>query len=284
MATFCKLWSGITESSLWGGSKEARLLFVTLLAKADSTGFVEAAPSGLARLANLTRSEIDTALKELTSPDPESKSKVAEGKRVAFVEGGVCVVNYEEYRKRRDDEERREYMREYMRLYRSGLTDVNSSKHGKPPLAQGELEGELELEGEKDKRVCMEGDKPPSMPPSPLEGGKVRRRSRKEIIQAFSDEVRLIVNTLGAIWPSRGTNDEPTSPTDIALFAQRVSEIIEKGTDPAILLEAGRQYCTTPRPKFSAPQFFFGTTAYGGKGEAPWVGYVKLILTKKEAV
>ena len=42
MASYGKLWSGITESSLWGGSKEARLLFVTLLAKADSTGFIDA--------------------------------------------------------------------------------------------------------------------------------------------------------------------------------------------------------------------------------------------------
>ena len=149
MASFAKLWSGITESSLWGGSKEARLLFVTLLAKADSTGFVEAAPSGLARLANLTRQEIDSALLELTSPDPESKSKVAEGKRVAIVPQGVCVVNYEDYRKRRDDEERREYMREYMREYRAKHEpSVNTSKQGKPGLAQGEGEGEGEGEVE----------------------------------------------------------------------------------------------------------------------------------------
>ena len=122
MAGYGKLWSGITESSLWGGSKEARLLFVTLLAKADATGFVEASPSGLARLANLSREETDSALEELTSPDPDSKSKVADGRRVAIVPCGVCVVNYEEYRKRRDDDERRGYMREYMRDYRQKHT------------------------------------------------------------------------------------------------------------------------------------------------------------------
>lgn len=146
MAGYGKLWSGITESSLWGGSKEARLLFVTLLAKADSVGFVEAAPSGLARLANLSREEVDAALAELTSPDPESKSKVADGRRVAIVPMGVCVVNYEEYRKRRDDEERKEYMREYMRTYRAQkttvLTDVNTGKQGKPALAKAEAEAE----------------------------------------------------------------------------------------------------------------------------------------------
>jgi hypothetical protein len=146
MAGYGKIWSGITESSLWDGSKEARLLFVTLLAKADGVGFVEAAPSGLARLANLTRAEIDSALAELTSPDPESKSKTADGRRVAIVPRGVCVVNYEEYRARRDDEERRQYMREYMREYRkkntSHVNNVNSGKSCNPQLAQAEAEAE----------------------------------------------------------------------------------------------------------------------------------------------
>ena len=70
MGGYAKLWSGITESSLWDGSKEARLLFVSMLARADQVGFVEAAPSGLARIANLTKEEVASALEELTSPDP----------------------------------------------------------------------------------------------------------------------------------------------------------------------------------------------------------------------
>lgn len=182
MAGYAKLWSGITESSLWGGSKEARLLFVTLLAKADSTGFVEAAPSGLARLANLTRQEIDSALQELTSPDPESKSKIADGKRVAIVPRGVCVVNYEDYRKRRDDEERREYMRDYMRQYRaSHETNVNSGKQGKPPLAQAEAEAEAEGKAEEQER-------PPSAPSVPLLKVKKEKPPKKIKTTALNPE------------------------------------------------------------------------------------------------
>jgi hypothetical protein len=208
MAGYGKLWSGITESSLWGGSKEARLLFVTLLAKADSVGFVEAAPSGLARLANLSREDVDAALAELTAPDPESKSKVADGRRVAIVPRGVCVVNYEEYRKRRDDEERREYMREYMRDYRKKnetargdigkhqLTSVNSSEHCKPQLAQAEAEAEAEAK-------AKAKDQPPvpaetSSPPARVS----RKKPKKEA--PFPEPVETLETIL------HGSKDAPS--------------------------------------------------------------------------
>lgn len=157
--SYAKLFGTITESSLWGASKDARILFVSLLAKADSTGFIEAALPGLARMANLTLAETEAALADLMAPDKYSKSTAHEGRRVVEVERGWCLVNYEAYRERRNDEERREYMREYMKKYRetpvnSSKQSVNSSKHSvnsskhsvnkskpcKPPLAQAETE------------------------------------------------------------------------------------------------------------------------------------------------
>ena len=126
----------------------------------------------------------------------------------------------------------------------------------------------------------------PNQPPTPLKGGKRKRRSRGEVIQGFPDSVKRVVNTLGLEWPPVGTtpDGEATSQTDTAIFCQRVFEILERGNDPDILIEAARNYFQEKKKKFSAPQFFFGVTGYGGKGEAPWVGYVKLILTKRETV
>jgi hypothetical protein len=151
MAHYAKLWSGITESSLWCSSKDARLLFVTLLAKADSSGYVECSLPGLSRLANLTREETEAALVILTSPDPDSKSEVAAGTRVAKVDGGYCLVNFESYRGRKSDEEQREYMRNYMRDWRANRSNseqspslVNSVKVGKGQLVQEEEEEEEE--------------------------------------------------------------------------------------------------------------------------------------------
>jgi hypothetical protein len=146
---FAKLFSSITESSLWSESKDSRLLFVTMLAKADETGFVEASVPGLARVANLTMEETVAALECLHAPDEYSKNPDNEGRRVLTVPGGFMVLNYNDYRSRRNTEERREYMREYMRNYRKqnvnngkqSLTDGNRSE---PGLAYTETETETE--------------------------------------------------------------------------------------------------------------------------------------------
>lgn len=147
---FAKLFSSITESSLWSEPKEVRLLFVSMLARADQSGFVEAAIPGLARLANLTIEETEAALECLMSPDKYSKNTDFEGRRIAPVDGGYLLLNYESYRSKRDEEQRREYMRQYMAEYRrSGKQPVNISKqskqdvsHGKPQLAEAEAEAE----------------------------------------------------------------------------------------------------------------------------------------------
>jgi hypothetical protein len=146
--SYAKLFSSITESSLWSSSKETRLLFVSMLARANAVGFVEASVPGLARISNLTREETEAALGELMAPDPDDKSGNNEGRRIVKMDGGWGIVNYEIYRNRRDEEERREYMRQYMAQYRK--RPVNSSKPSKPKLAQAEAapEEEAKAEGE----------------------------------------------------------------------------------------------------------------------------------------
>lgn len=132
--SYAKLFSSITESSLWSEPKEVRLLFVTMLAKANSVGFVEASIPGLARVANLSPQEVETAIPILEGPDPFSKNPECEGRRIVKAPGGWMVLNYEDYRNRTSDEERREYMREYMRNYRKEKEckqDVNNVKKSK---------------------------------------------------------------------------------------------------------------------------------------------------------
>ncbi len=162
---YAKLFSHITESSLWSASKEARLLFVTLLAKADRVGFFETSIPGLARVANLSLVETEQALAELMAPDPYSKSKAYEGRRVEVVDRGFLVINYQEYRNRRDEEARREYMANLMadrrakdkekregkptkttgRVVKSESKSVSKSYQRKPPLAQAEAEAEADV-------------------------------------------------------------------------------------------------------------------------------------------
>ena len=171
--SYAKLFGTITDSSLWSASKDARILFVSMLARADATGFVEAALPGLARMANLTLAEAESALAVLMSPDSYSKSTDHDGRRVVAVPRGWCLVTYMEYRERRDEEERREYMRDYMTQYRSNpvnrkslhvnknslpLTPVNNCKPCKPPLAKAEAEAEAEAEEKTEYKTTCPAD------------------------------------------------------------------------------------------------------------------------------
>ncbi len=95
---FTKLDSGIVDSSVWSESLATRVVWVTILAKCDPDGMVRCARSGLRRASNVTEEEFDTAIQKLESPDPESRTKAEEGRRIREVEGGWLVINYCKYR------------------------------------------------------------------------------------------------------------------------------------------------------------------------------------------
>jgi|LSQX01.3.fsa_nt_gb hypothetical protein len=126
---FTKLDSHITKSSLWSEGLHVRVVFVTFLAEKDENGIVEAAPSSMQRLCNVTKEQFEDAIKILESPDPESRTEEFEGRRIEKIEGGWIVLNHEKYRLREDvkRENRRDYMKNYMRNKRN-VNNVNINK------------------------------------------------------------------------------------------------------------------------------------------------------------
>jgi len=277
MGGFTKLFSSIVTSSLWCQDHAVLRVWVAMLATADATGKVEGAVPGFASLCRVSIPEMERVLGILMAPDEYSRTKDHDGKRLEVCEGGWRILNYMKYRAIREADERREYQREWDRTHRAKTHPTNPTTSDKSDtIRPNPTQAEAEAEAEKIK----EGS--PSAPVVDLVA-KRKRKTKDEKIQGFSPDTKAVVNSLLDIWPQRGTNGDDTSPTDIAIFAQRVSEILDSGNDRDLLIEAGKLYATTPRPKFSAPQYFFGKTAYGGKGDAPWVGYVKLILTKRQS-
>lgn len=119
MKSWAPLWSMILDSSVWGESKDVKILWVTMLAKKDRDGIVWGALPGLARAAVLTLDECATALAILESPDSNSTSKAFEGRRVEKVPGGWKVLNHELYRDMISKEYRREYNRIKQQEYRA---------------------------------------------------------------------------------------------------------------------------------------------------------------------
>ncbi|MCA0278619.1 MAG: hypothetical protein LCH86_21695 [Proteobacteria bacterium] len=67
--TYTKLFSSITESTVWGEPYSTRIVWVTLLAMANAQGCVYGSVPGLARRANVTLAEAEMALAAFFAPE-----------------------------------------------------------------------------------------------------------------------------------------------------------------------------------------------------------------------
>src|ERR1041385_3936777 len=100
-----------------------------MLAISDARGMVSGSIPGLAGVARVTVDACRTAIAKLEAPDPDSRSKAEEGRRILPVDGGWRIVNYGKYRQMLNDEERAEYKRTWSRKkYKSLTVSDNSDK------------------------------------------------------------------------------------------------------------------------------------------------------------
>lgn len=110
---FNKLFSTISSSTIWGEAYPTRILWTTMLSMSDVYGEVHASIPGLARQANITIDECRAGLQTLLSPDPDSRTKDHDGRRIKEIDGGWQLLNHAKYRaiisredKKRKDRER----------------------------------------------------------------------------------------------------------------------------------------------------------------------------------
>ncbi len=143
MAGYTKLFSSITDSTIWQAPDATRLVWITMLAMADQNGQIEASVPGLADRARVSLPACVEALKELAEPDEWSRTKEYDGRRITEIDGGWVLLNHAKYRAIRDAEDRREQSRLAMarlRADRKSDDDVSNVSHGEPPLTQAEAE------------------------------------------------------------------------------------------------------------------------------------------------
>jgi hypothetical protein len=114
--TFHKLSSKLTMSSLWTKPNATRILFITMLSLKDDNGFVEGCDDTLMHTAYLTKDEYDAAMSDLMSPDPQSKCRDFEGRRVGVCEGGWVILSAGRYTSKEAEKKKKhnEYMKRYM--------------------------------------------------------------------------------------------------------------------------------------------------------------------------
>ncbi len=150
---YAKLFSRIAQSSLMEEPIETRYTFMMLLAIADQSGDVIGTDVALARTINLPLATFTEAVKALMEPDPHSNSQDQEGRRLVPSDNGrgYRIVNYTAYRAIKTAEEKKTYMREYMRARRESLkakdvTAVNICKSALSDVTHAEAEADTEGE------------------------------------------------------------------------------------------------------------------------------------------
>src|ERR1017187_2174371 len=99
--TFTKLFSSITESTIWCEDSDTRVVWVTMMAMADKRGRVFGAIPGIANRARVSVSACEQAITKFLSPDHYSRSNTydpsSEGRRIEVIEGGWRLINHQHY-------------------------------------------------------------------------------------------------------------------------------------------------------------------------------------------
>lgn len=96
--SFTKLFASITDSSIWSEDDATRIIWITMLAMADSHGYVGASVPGLAARSRKSIAEVEIALAKFRAPDPYSRTREFDGRRIADVDGGWVLLTYEKHR------------------------------------------------------------------------------------------------------------------------------------------------------------------------------------------
>jgi hypothetical protein len=140
--TFTKLFSSITESTIWVAPDPHRLCWITMLAMADRQGRVWASVPGLANRARISVEDTRAAIASFLAPDPDSRTKDHEGRRIEEIDGGWRLLNHAKYRAIRDEEAIKEAKRKYINTRRA-VENVD----------RGRVNAEADTEAEADAKI-----------------------------------------------------------------------------------------------------------------------------------
>lgn len=130
---YTKLFNSIITSTIWMEDDPTRIVWVTMLALADKNGEVHGSPPGLARIAGVSVERCRDALYKFLSPDPDSRTKTDEGRRIAEIDGGWVLLNHSKYRAMasRDEKREREATRKAAYRKRAAQYGAECPTHGR---------------------------------------------------------------------------------------------------------------------------------------------------------
>ncbi len=135
---YTKLFSSIVTSTIWTEDDKTRIVWITMLALANKNGEVQGSIPGLARIAAVPVDCCRVAIQKFLSPDPDSRTKDDEGRRIEEIDGGWYLLNHQKYREMASKEESREAEAKRKARYRAKLArnKTEDMSQGVPDMSQ----------------------------------------------------------------------------------------------------------------------------------------------------
>lgn len=220
--TFTKLFSSITESTIWVEDAHTRLVWITMLAMSDRRGRVWGSIPGLANRARVPVADCETAINKFLAPDKYSRTRTpeCEGRRIVEIDGGWRLINYKKYRDIRDKETVREQTAARVAKHRAKKRDVTHVTHGNTKVtpnndnvsasASAFFDPDLDLE------VFTDPESARSMSGSTSE-------PRRPVNQKRQEQAEAACRVLGFLNDKTGRNYRPTS-VNLDKIAARLRE------------------------------------------------------------
>ena len=177
---FTKLFSTLTDSTIWCEDNPTRIVWIAMLAMADRHGLVHASIPGLANRARVSLDECENALNKFMEPDPYSRTEDHEGRRIERIDGGWKLLNYAKYRELGNNETVRESKRKWAEENRKKSNEVESSRCEKKKSIQAEAEAEAEVK--KDNISAS----PPDEKTADAEQRAILAARRRKVIDAYN--------------------------------------------------------------------------------------------------
>lgn len=198
---FTKIYGGrLLTSSVWlNESSDTRVVWITLLASADSTGEVHMSPLALARMAVVDRAAVEVALEKFLSPDPDSRDKDNDGRRIECIDGGWRILNHGAYRERRTKKQIQ--TAERVRRHRDSSVTCNACNAAKHEVTGVTTEAEAEAEAENNPPISSLAPEPVVVPtPQAADEEASPDHPEKALVQV-EDEIRAAWNAVAAERP-----------------------------------------------------------------------------------
>jgi hypothetical protein len=132
---YTKLFNSIVTSTIWSEDDKTRIVWITMLAIADKNGEVQGSVPGLARIAGVPVDDCRIAIAKFLSPDPDSRTKDDEGRRIEEIDGGWSLLNHQKYREMASKDEQREAEAKRKARYRDKIKR-NEKSQNVPDMSQ----------------------------------------------------------------------------------------------------------------------------------------------------